>query len=214
MFVQDTNREVARTALERVCSRGDMALAPTCYAEDFADHVARLEYRGLEGVERSTALYRALFDDLAFDVVDQVAEGDRVASRFVLTGTNRGRGPALGDHDQPPARRAHRRGLVGIRQPRAAAPARGQTGAARRPAPRAGGSSSVAENGRRLVADELPQRRGSAEARVVDQRIGVEVARVEADRTDEELAALLGELGEQARDGRGAGHLDRFGIAG
>ena len=91
MFVQDANREVARTALERVCSRGDMALAPTCYAEDFADHVGRLEYRGLEGVERSTALYRALFEDLTFEVIDQVAEGDRVASRFILTGTNRGR---------------------------------------------------------------------------------------------------------------------------
>src|SRR2546423_9035678 len=87
----DTNREVARTALEQVCARGDMALAPRCYADDFADHVGRLEYRGLEGVRRSTALYRALFDDLSFDVVDQVAEGDRVASRFVLTGTNRGR---------------------------------------------------------------------------------------------------------------------------
>jgi predicted ester cyclase len=87
----DSNRDVARTALEQVCSRGDMALASQCYAEDFADHVGRLEYRGLEGVQRSTALYRALFDDLAFDVVDQVAEGDRIASRFVLTGTNRGR---------------------------------------------------------------------------------------------------------------------------
>jgi hypothetical protein len=68
-----------------------MTLAPQCYAEDFADYVGSLEYHGLAGVERSTALYRALFDDLAFDVVDQVAEGDRVASRFVLTGSNRGR---------------------------------------------------------------------------------------------------------------------------
>jgi predicted ester cyclase len=42
-------------------------------------------------VQRSTALYRALFDELAFEVVDQVAEDDRVASRFVLTGLNRGR---------------------------------------------------------------------------------------------------------------------------
>lgn len=33
----------------------------------------------------------ALFDDLAFEVVDQVADGDRVASRFVLTGSNRSR---------------------------------------------------------------------------------------------------------------------------
>jgi predicted ester cyclase len=85
------NREVARMALEQVCARGDMTLAPRCYADDFADHVGSLEYRGLEGVRRSTALYRALFDDLAFEVVDQVAEGDRVASRFVLTGSNRGR---------------------------------------------------------------------------------------------------------------------------
>src|SRR3954466_7743066 len=91
MSALETNREVARTALEEVCSRGDMSLAPQCYAEDFADHVGRLEYHGLEGVRRSTALYRALFDDLTFDVVDQVAEGDRVASQFVLTGTNRGR---------------------------------------------------------------------------------------------------------------------------
>ena len=42
-------------------------------------------------MRRSTELYRRLFDDLAFEVVDQVAEGDRVASRWVLTGSNRGR---------------------------------------------------------------------------------------------------------------------------
>ena len=85
------NAEVARTALEQVCARGDMELAPSCYAEDFADHFANAEYHGLDGVRQSTALYRALFDDLRFEVVDQVAQDDRVASRWVLTGTNRGR---------------------------------------------------------------------------------------------------------------------------
>jgi predicted ester cyclase len=87
----DDYRDVARIALEQVCARGDMALAPRCYAEDFVDHVGRLEYRGLAGVRRSTEAYRRLFDDLAFEVVDQIAEGDRVASRWVLTGSNRGR---------------------------------------------------------------------------------------------------------------------------
>ena len=91
MSLAEDNREVARTALEEVCARGDMELAPSCYAEDFEDHVGRLEYQGLEGVERSTALYRALFEDLRFEVVDQVAEADRVASRFVVSGVNRGR---------------------------------------------------------------------------------------------------------------------------
>jgi hypothetical protein len=56
-------------ALEQVCARGDMVLAPSCYAEDFADHFANAEYHGLEGVPRSTALYRALFDGVAFELV-------------------------------------------------------------------------------------------------------------------------------------------------
>lgn len=85
------NAQVARTAIEQVCARGDMDLAPSCYAEDFADHFANAEYHGLEGVRQSTDLYRALLDDLRFEVVDQMAQDDRVASRWVLTGTNRGR---------------------------------------------------------------------------------------------------------------------------
>jgi predicted ester cyclase len=86
-----SNREVARTALERVCSRAEFGIAPQCYAEDFVDHVNGLEFRGLEGVRRSTALYQALFDDVRIEVVDQVAEPGRVASRWVMRGSNRGR---------------------------------------------------------------------------------------------------------------------------
>jgi predicted ester cyclase len=96
MSTATDNRAVARTALEQVCSRGDMTLAAECYAESFADHVGSLEYHGLDGVRRSTSFYRALFDDLAFEVLDQVAEGDRVASRWVLRGSNRGRRVRLG----------------------------------------------------------------------------------------------------------------------
>ena len=87
----EENRKVARVALERVCARGDMQLARECYAAEFSDHVGSLHYRGLDGIRRSTALYQALFDDLAIDVVDQVCEGDRVASRWILTGSNRAR---------------------------------------------------------------------------------------------------------------------------
>jgi hypothetical protein len=182
----ETNREVARTALEQVCSRGDMTLAPTCYAEDFADYVGSFEYHGLEGVERSTALYRALFDDLAFAVVDQVAESDRVASRFVLQSGPPG--AAVGNHDQPSPGRPDRRGLLGVRQPRAAQAARALAHAARRAAdaPRATRRAaeltaswaawSVAEHRRGLVADPLPQRRRARDARVGDELGAVETA--------------------------------------
>ena len=69
------NRDVARIALEQVRARGDMELAPQCYAEEFADHVGHVDYHGLEGVRRSTASYRALIDDLRFDVVDHGRAG-------------------------------------------------------------------------------------------------------------------------------------------
>ncbi len=81
----------ARTALEQVCARGDLERAPELYAPDFADHVNALEFHGHEGIARSVALYRALFADLRIDVVDQITEGDRVASRWTLHGTHRSR---------------------------------------------------------------------------------------------------------------------------
>lgn len=41
------------------------------------------------------ALYRRLFPDLRFVVDEQVSEGDRVATRWTLYGTNRGRAVEL-----------------------------------------------------------------------------------------------------------------------
>jgi predicted ester cyclase len=83
--------EVARRALEQVCARGDMELAGDCYAADFVDHVNAVDLHGHEGIRKSTDLYRTLFDDLQIRVVDQISEGDRVVSRWTMTGSNRGR---------------------------------------------------------------------------------------------------------------------------
>ena len=55
----------------------------------------KLEYRGHEGARRSVALYLELFPDLRFEVDEQVTEGDRVASRWTLNGTHRGRSVTL-----------------------------------------------------------------------------------------------------------------------
>lgn len=52
------NREVARTALEQVCARGDMALAPSCYAEDFADYVGSLVARIVDPIAPNLAALR------------------------------------------------------------------------------------------------------------------------------------------------------------
>jgi predicted ester cyclase len=81
----------ARSALEEVCARGDLACARELYAEDFIDHVNALEFHGQEGIAKSVALYRAVFPDLRIRVEDQTVDGDRVTSRWTLQGTHKGR---------------------------------------------------------------------------------------------------------------------------
>jgi ubiquinone/menaquinone biosynthesis C-methylase UbiE/predicted ester cyclase len=87
--------DIARRALEEVCSGRDLDGISSVYHPDFVDHVNRLEYRGHDGARRSVALYLELFPDLSFDVEEQISEGDRVASRWTLRGTHRGRSVEL-----------------------------------------------------------------------------------------------------------------------
>jgi hypothetical protein len=81
----------AKGALERVCS-GEGVDPPTkYYSPGFVDHVNDLEFRGLEGVGRSVGLYKAVLSEISISVEEQVVQGDRVTSRFVVTGTCHGR---------------------------------------------------------------------------------------------------------------------------
>jgi predicted ester cyclase len=85
------HRETAGRTLEEVCSGRDLASVEDVYSERFVDHVNALEYRGTEGARRSVALYLKLFPDLSFQIEEQVTEHERVASRWTLRGTHRGR---------------------------------------------------------------------------------------------------------------------------
>jgi ketosteroid isomerase-like protein len=87
------DRALAGHALENVCSTADPGRAVGVYSREFLDHVNARDYRGHEGIRESLALYQLLFrdGDLRIRVEDQVAEGDRVVSRWVADGHNRGR---------------------------------------------------------------------------------------------------------------------------
>jgi predicted ester cyclase len=85
--------ELARYALEQVCSGSDASAAVGVYSPDFHDHVNAREYHGHEGIRQSLGLYQLVFSDgdMRIRVEDQVSEGERVASRWVAEGHNRGR---------------------------------------------------------------------------------------------------------------------------
>jgi predicted ester cyclase len=85
--------DLARHALEQVCSGSDPSAAVGVYSPDFHDHVNAREYHGHEGIRQSLGLYQLVFSDgdLRIHVEDQISEGERVASRWAAEGHNRGR---------------------------------------------------------------------------------------------------------------------------
>jgi len=81
---------IARDAIKNVCA-GRIDRIAEYYDEAFVDHVNGMVFRGHDEGRESIAFYRSLFNPLRFEVDEQVTEGDRVASRWTLYGTNRGR---------------------------------------------------------------------------------------------------------------------------
>jgi predicted ester cyclase len=85
---------VARNAIEIVCS-GRLDRMPEFYDEHFVDHVNGMVFHGHAGGRESVGFYESLFGDLRVDVDAQVQEGDRLATRWTLHGTYRGRRVSL-----------------------------------------------------------------------------------------------------------------------
>ena len=88
------NKAVVLRFVEEVVNRGDARLLADLVAARHVRHAPDGDLYGPEGVRIDVAEWRSGFPDLRLEVEDQVAEGDRVASRFVLRGTHRG--PFLG----------------------------------------------------------------------------------------------------------------------
>ncbi len=86
-----TNAEKAKNALEQVCSGSGRAPASRYYSPRFVDHVNDMSFHGLEGAQQSVERYKGVLPHIHIAVEEQLVDGDKVTSRFVVTGENRGR---------------------------------------------------------------------------------------------------------------------------
>ncbi len=80
----------ARKAIEIVCS-GDLSRMEEFFSPNFVDHVNNMIFHGYDGGRQSVGFYLAIFKNLQMGVEEQITEGNRVASRWVLGGTYHGR---------------------------------------------------------------------------------------------------------------------------
>lgn len=88
----DANKALIRRNFEAIWSQGNLAVADEILAPDYVGHIATLPepVRGVEAFKQLIAMYHCSFPDTRFEVQDQIAEGNKVASRWIAYGTHRG----------------------------------------------------------------------------------------------------------------------------
>ncbi len=87
----EENKAMVRRAVEEVFNKGNFAILDELFASDYVDHVAGAqEVRGPEGMKQFATTYRTAFPDLDITIEDQIAEGDKVVTRWTGRGTHQG----------------------------------------------------------------------------------------------------------------------------
>ena len=86
------NKAVVRRMLDELFNKGNLDLTEELLAPDFVEHDPSMpeDLHGLEAFKQYVGGYRSAFPDIHIEVEDQVAEGDRVATRWTGTGTHEG----------------------------------------------------------------------------------------------------------------------------
>jgi len=83
-------KSIARKVFEDVQTEGNVALIKSLVTQDYVGHTPLGDIHGPEGARRFDAILKSTFPDMRVTVKDQIAEGDRVATRWVLQGTHQG----------------------------------------------------------------------------------------------------------------------------
>jgi predicted ester cyclase len=85
----EENKRVAEEFFERIWNQGDESAIDQFIPLDAAGNDPDFG-SGREGFKKQWRQWRAAFPDLHFECVDFVAEGDKVLTRWTLTGTHSG----------------------------------------------------------------------------------------------------------------------------
>lgn len=97
----EENKAVVRRLIEEVWNGDDPDAADELVAQDVVNHAAAEHRHGIEGTKHIGRWVRASFPDARMEIVDMIAEGDKVAVYVTSSGTHEGefRGiPPTGKH--------------------------------------------------------------------------------------------------------------------
>jgi steroid delta-isomerase-like uncharacterized protein len=97
MSSAEVNKAIVRRELEEIFTQGSLDAAEEIYAPTYLSHETATAVRpasedihGVEAARQIAAARREAFPDLTYTIEDQIAEGDKVATRFRARGTHLG----------------------------------------------------------------------------------------------------------------------------
>jgi len=85
----EDHKMVIRQVFEEIWNRSNFSLIDQVYAPEYVAHIAGSpsDIEGPEQFKQFVALHGVLTSELNFNIDDQIAEGDRVATRWTATST-------------------------------------------------------------------------------------------------------------------------------
>jgi steroid delta-isomerase-like uncharacterized protein len=90
----ETNKALVERFYQEIFSQGRLELAAELFANDYVNHDTGAPSggwpHGPEGIHTLVGAYRTALPDAQFAIEDQIAEGDRVVTRWSARGTNTG----------------------------------------------------------------------------------------------------------------------------
>ena len=88
---EEANKALIRREFEEVWNQGKLEVMDEIYAADIVFHYpSSPDIHGAEGVKPIAKMFYTAFPDMQYTIEDMIAEGDKVAIRWTLTGTHKG----------------------------------------------------------------------------------------------------------------------------
>ena len=87
------NKKLARRLIEEAVSKGNIGVIDEIVAPDWIDNDPNNPPdlpAGAEGLKQLVSMYRGAFPDMVMTIEDQIAEGDKVVTRWTVKGTHGG----------------------------------------------------------------------------------------------------------------------------
>ena len=91
--MSEENKAIVRREIEELFNHtGNLDVAEEIYAPDFVGHDPTMpeDLQGMEAARQFAEGMRSAFPDLTCTIEDQVAEGEKVVSRYTVRGTHQG----------------------------------------------------------------------------------------------------------------------------